>query len=52
VIAAHEGSEELKNAMAELQNVLADYAKEERWHVADLRQKDVPLFDDEDEGEG
>ncbi len=49
VIAAPDGSAELKNAMSELQNALADYAKEVRWQVADLRQKDVPLFDDEGE---
>ena len=46
-IATRHGSEELKNAMAELQNVLADHAKQERWQVADLRQTDVPFFDDE-----
>jgi len=49
VIAAPDRSEELKSVMDELRSALSDYTKEVRWQVADLRQKDVPLFDDESE---
>jgi hypothetical protein len=50
VIAAPDGSEELQSALAELRNALADHAQHLRTQAADLRQKDVPLFDDEGEG--
>ena len=50
VIAAPHGSEELKLAMDDLRSALADYAQHVRWQVADLRQKNVPLFADEGEG--
>jgi hypothetical protein len=50
-IAAPDGSEELKSAIDELRSALADYvARHLRRQAAELRQKDVPLFDDEGEG--
>ncbi len=36
--------------MAELRNALADYAQLLRDQAAELRQKDVPLFEDEGRG--
>jgi hypothetical protein len=48
LIAAPDGSEELKGTMDELRSALADYVAQHlrRW-AAELRQKDVLLFKDE-----
>jgi len=45
LIAAPDGSEELKGTMDELRSALADYvAQHLRRRAAELRQKDGPLF--------
>jgi hypothetical protein len=50
VIVAPQGSEELNSVIDELRSALADYVQQVRRQVADLRQKNVPLFADEGEG--
>jgi hypothetical protein len=46
VIAAPDGSEELRCTMEELRSALSEHAENLRRHVANLRQKGFPHSDD------